>query len=95
MSKNLLVDELLRLACIYAERDQLEYLDAVSASDPEEARKTRDYLKQLREYRMRKWGRTKLEAWIDNATPVLVSEIRKSYQEPQPTNALRDDHTTQ
>ncbi len=80
MEKKLTVDELLRLACICAESEREEFVAAHShiPNDPaaEEARK---YLKQLRAYRNKRWGRTGLEKMIDEAEPITVAEaIRRT-----------------
>lgn len=74
--KKLSVDELLRLACIYAERDQEEYTRAITGVGmEEELAETEAFIKQLREYRLKRWGATKLEAAMEAATPVNVQEI--------------------
>lgn len=80
MKNKLPIDELLRLACIYAERDQMEYLNAVHA-DPEEVAETREYLRQLRAYRLKRWGKTRLEGWIDSAVEITVQDYLKSATE--------------
>lgn len=79
------IDELLRLACIFAERDQEEYLRCVSDSDSDEVEKTKDYLKQLRSYRMKRWGRTKLEAKLAEAVPMDVREVFKRMDATSPS----------
>lgn len=73
------VSELLRLACIYAERDQLEYLRCISNDDSEDGlvliTETKKYIEQLQEYRIRRWGKTSLERIMDEGTPVTITEI--------------------
>jgi hypothetical protein len=58
-------DELLRRACIHAESDLETWLDAIREStDPEYVEMRQEQtalLKQLKAYRRRRWGRTKLE----------------------------------
>lgn len=82
----LTVSELLRLACIYAETSAQEVLDAHDHCDDESAlilkEETRAFLKQLRAYRRRRWGLTRVEAVLAEARPVPLEEI-----------ASRPDHT--
>ena len=77
-SAKLSVSELLRLACIYAERDQEELLCAHEHLDDEESERVkqeiRDFLAQLRYYRLKRWGKTRLEKWMDDAKPVSIKE---------------------
>ena len=77
--RKLPIDELLRLACIYAEEYQLEFLRCISnaGKDDSEVIKTKAFLQQIREYRMRRWGRTQLEAALEKMVPVDVSEIMR------------------
>lgn len=65
MKKCLTVDEMLRLACIYAEQDRESYLEAVKDSDPEWAEEARRFLEQLRAYRKKRWGKTKIEGFLE------------------------------
>jgi hypothetical protein len=59
------VDELLRLACIYAEQDRIQFIDAMSNCTTEEDReivnREKEYLKELIKYRNMRWGRSKSE----------------------------------
>ena len=74
--KKLPIDELLRLACIYAETDREEYQRSIEGAGMEDEKaKTAAFLKQLREYRLKRWGRTSLEAAMDEMKPVPLSEI--------------------
>lgn len=79
--KKLPVDELLRLACIYAETCQTEWLDAIAhCHDAEmnaEREKTKAFLEQLRAYRLKRWGKTKLEDALENAIAVSVEEVAR------------------
>lgn len=68
------VSELLRLACIYAEDDRLGYADAYPAGAPERA-EALDLVRQLRAYRTKRWGKSKLEAGLETMVPVPVPEI--------------------
>lgn len=80
MAAKLLVDELLRLACIYAERDQFEYLRAISRSgDEKEIADTKAFIRQLVAYRKKRWGKTKLEEVIESGTPTPITEIAKRF----------------
>ena len=74
--KKLPVDELFRLALIFAEDDRLSFADAVRDSDPEEYAKALDYVKQFRAYRRKRWGKTQLEEVCDSATPITIEEMR-------------------
>ncbi len=76
MNKNLPVDELLRLACIYAEQDRESIITAyANMPDDPEAVKAGEFLKQLRVYRRKRWGRTKHEQVLSAGVPTPVSEI--------------------
>lgn len=75
--KKYATSELLRLACIYAEQDRLGLIDAYSGCDsPEdEAMKAEwtEYVKQLRAYRLKRWGKTQFEKIVDEADTVNLS----------------------
>ena len=62
------VDDLLRLACIYAESDR-EALVAAYSNMPDDpvAIDAREFLRELRAYRKKRWGKTKLERIIDQS----------------------------
>ena len=70
------VSELLRLACIFAEQDREEFLRSYShiPGDPEAA-EAREYLEQLKAYRLKRWGKTRLEGAIEAGTPKTLLEI--------------------
>jgi acetyl/propionyl-CoA carboxylase alpha subunit len=78
------VSELLRLACIYAEQDRLEFIDAMSSSTSEEdieiVEQEKQFLKELVQYRKKRWGRSKTEKLFDNTTTKTVPEIVKDYE---------------
>lgn len=80
-------DELLRLACIYAERDQeaffLAYEHCIDAEGRRMQSQTKAFLKKLRAYRLKRWGRTALEAAMDECVPVSIEEIMRR-KEPTP-----------
>lgn len=78
MNRKLLpVDELLRLACIYAEDNAREHLRCIAGTDEEEEAKTLAFIEQLHAYRMKRWGKTKLDAVREECKPVPVEEIAK------------------
>lgn len=58
------IDEMLRLACIYAEQDRAAYLDAWSGCNDDGAEKIksecRAFIKKVRAYRLKRWGKTNL-----------------------------------
>jgi hypothetical protein len=85
--KSLPVDELLRLACVYAECDREEWLRAIAHCDDAEMNTERErvqaYLTQLRAYRTKRWGRTKLEEAMDGMVSVPVEEIAARLPELQ------------
>lgn len=74
MAKKLLpVNELLRLACIYAYNDQEEHLRCIAdTGDTAEIEKTKAFMAQLRAYRMRRRGQTKLEAAMAELVPASM-----------------------
>ena len=72
------VSELLRLACVYAESYEEGFADAVGR-DTDEGREAVEYVEQLRAYRMKRWGKTKLEAYMDRCESVTPQEaIRRA-----------------
>jgi len=80
--KKLPVDELLRLACIYAERDQEAYVDATRdcPDDKEFHDLAEAFVHQIREYRTRRWGRTRLEDCLETMKPASIQEIAELRQ---------------
>lgn len=76
--KPLPVSELLRLACVYAEANEREHLRCIAdTGDEDEIAKTRAFIWQIRDYRLRRWGKTRLEAVMDEMKPVPFTEIAK------------------
>lgn len=67
------VSELLRLACIHAETD-LESAAQAWGDEPQ-AKEYRELLEEIREYRTKRWGRTALEAVLENAKPVSIADV--------------------
>lgn len=58
MAKKLAVDELLRLACIFAEQDRETFIEAYEKMPNDPARlEAEDVLKQIRAYRKKRWGK--------------------------------------
>lgn len=71
-------DELLRLACIYAEQDRQAFVEAYASmpNDPA-AKKARKFLKALKAYRLKRWGKTTGETILDQASEVTIDQHRK------------------
>lgn len=81
-AKKLPIGELLRLACIYAERDQLAYIDAWGdCGEDDSVMEAKAFIKQLRKYRIKRWGSTQLERALQQAEMVRVSELLDRLQE--------------
>lgn len=64
--KSLRVDELTRLAFVWAEQDRAALANAWPQGTPERAEAESQY-QQLKAYRMKRWGRTKMEALISKS----------------------------
>lgn len=64
--KKLKIDELTRLAFIWAEQDRAAMADAWPRGSPERA-ESQNQRDQLHNYRVKKWGRTVLETVMSNA----------------------------
>lgn len=78
MSKKLSVDELLRLACIYAERNQEAFLDSMkNMPDDKYYKQAEDFVDQIRKYRTKRWGRTILENIMLKCVPVSIADLAK------------------
>lgn len=80
MPKKLTVDEMLRLACCYAERDQEAFLAAMDncrgrAEDDEIIARAEEFIKKVRAYRLKRWGKTRLEALCDDAKPTGIQVV--------------------
>lgn len=76
--KRIPVDELLRLACLYAEQDREGFLNCYSSmpNDPA-ALEAKAFLDQLRAYRKKRWGKTQLQAAMDRGEMTDVRIISK------------------
>jgi hypothetical protein len=61
--KKLSVDELTRLAFVWAEQDRATLAEAWG--DSEEGKQTENQAALLRAYRLKKWGKTKLESTLE------------------------------
>jgi len=61
--KKLSVDELTRLAFVWAEQDRAALADCYHGVGPE-AQEAYGHAKQLKEYRLKRWGKTRLEKMI-------------------------------
>lgn len=58
MSDKLSVDQLLRMACMYADQDRAGFLAAYAHMPNDEAAvEAREFLGQLRAYRRKRWGK--------------------------------------
>ena len=80
MAKRLKVDELLRLACIYAEQDREEYLRCQPTNDPhyqDIIAETKAFLKQLHAYRMKRWGPSVFEQMMADCRTMTAEEFCK------------------
>ena len=67
--------ELLRKACIYAEQDRLGLIDVYSGN-PEEpvVADAFQFLKELKAYRIKRWGKTKLEVELEGGKRLVAYE---------------------
>lgn len=75
--KRLPVDELTRLAFVWAEQDRSSLADAWPAGSPERAKCESQY-QQLKAYRTKRWGRTRQEQIFETAKPVNVNDLKAS-----------------
>jgi len=66
------VSELLRLACIYAEQDRI---GMAHCDGGEEGKKAAQLAKEIRAYRLKRWGRTALESDLDGAYSIDIKDI--------------------
>ncbi len=90
MADRLSVDQLLRLACVYAEQDRESWLVAMDncrgmPEDAEAIAKAEAFLAQLRKYRLRRWGKTRLEKALEGAVPVSPAEVIRNSLEREKT----------
>jgi hypothetical protein len=70
------VDELTRLAFIYAEQDRRGFAEAWRGADEKIVKETMALVKSLRDYRVRRWGRTKFEAAFDGAKSANLDTLK-------------------
>ncbi len=80
MSKKRSVSTMLCRACLDSEAWTNSLIDAYSsctrnASDIEYVKNLKDYLSQLRTYRLRRWGITEFEASLENVRRVIIADI--------------------
>ena len=73
--KKLTVDELTRRAFIWAEQDRAAMVNCWPPVSPER-QEAKDECDQLHKYRVKRWGRTKLEAAMDGAVSKDVREMK-------------------
>ena len=71
-------EELFRLAFLFAEQDRASFVQCY----PENSRdpycvKARRLVKQLREYRLRRWGKTRFETEMETAKTINVAQAIK------------------
>lgn len=72
MSRKHRFAHLVQLAFIYAESDRLAMADADKGPEGEEAMAL---AKEFHALRMKRWGKTKLERMMEEATPMDIHEI--------------------
>lgn len=81
MSKKLTIDEMLRLACIYAENDRIAWLSSIDKCEGEYYEKERTetllFIDAVRTYRIKRWGRTKQDARLQSAKTVNILDLLK------------------
>lgn len=69
------VEELIRLAMVYAEQDRRSFAEANGSNQV--AAEANELADAFRAYRMKRWGRTTMEAQLDSATLVPIDELRR------------------
>lgn len=68
------ISELLRLACLYAEQNREGFIAAHEGMEDDPACvEAKTFLAQLRAYRMKRWGRTKIEKACSEAKAQRVT----------------------
>jgi hypothetical protein len=71
-------DEMLRLACIYAEQDRDAFVDAYGKDIKQPVvREAIVFLSQLRAYRKKRWGKTKMEGLMETLVEKPLEEVIK------------------
>lgn len=73
--KRIPVDELMRLAFLWAEQDRMGFVEANHPGTPERATAEHQY-QQLHAYRIKRWGPTQFETDMENATLVEIRSTR-------------------
>lgn len=68
------VDELTRLAFIWAEQDRSAMAEAWPAGSKERV-KAWAHVKQLRAYRIKRWGKTKMETIMGTVKPANAFDV--------------------
>lgn len=72
------INELIRLAMIDAEGWQTELAQA-NHPGTTERKEAEELAAQYRAYRMRRWGKTRLEAATEKMKPATINELREMY----------------
>lgn len=75
--KKLPVDELTRLAFVWAEQDRLSLADAWGMDKSPEGREAMSEAAQLRKYRMKRWGRTKGDTLLATGSAVSLASLMR------------------
>lgn len=77
-ARRLRVDELTRLAFVWAEQDRAAMADAWEEGSPERAEAESQY-QQLKAYRTKRWGRTQMEAILSKPMKLVnVKDMKAS-----------------
>lgn len=79
--KKLTASELLRRACISAEQNEMDFAEC-NKEDPEVYAATMDFVRQLRAYRLKRWGKGKFEKLFEMAKAVPIGEILSGPNRP-------------
>jgi bacterioferritin (cytochrome b1) len=88
------VQELIRLALIYAQQDRESYLESIKgcgadyASDKAE---TEQLINQFKHLRLKRFGKTRLEAIIERSKPKTLEEIFGREAAAQAIGKLSDE----
>lgn len=73
--KRVTVDELTRLAFLWAEQDRLSFAECQHAGSPERI-EAEEMVRLLTAYRVKRWGKTTVETTLEGATLVEVKNLR-------------------
>ncbi len=74
--KKMSVDELTRRAFMWAEQDRWSLAECWPIGSPERAEAESDY-QQVRNYRLKKWGKSKMEAILEETPSKSINEIHE------------------